>query len=85
MAFMDLILLVGHQVVISWNEEPTKLKLLAQKHYFSFGILDDGYLITQEGDVHKPAESLTKKKETKKLSERIQKMKDKRKIKDKLG
>lgn len=46
---------------------------------------DDGYLITQEGDVHKPALSITKKKETEKLSERIQKMKDKRKIKDKLG
>ena len=50
-----------------------------------FIISDDGYLITEEGDVHKPAQSLTKKKQTEKLQERIQKMKDKRKIKDKLG
>ena len=50
-----------------------------------FIILDDGYLITEEGDVHKPAQSLTKKKQTEKLQERIQKMKDKRKIKDRLG
>ncbi|XP_061162474.1 U4/U6.U5 tri-snRNP-associated protein 1-like isoform X2 [Saccostrea echinata] len=46
---------------------------------------DDGFLITKEGDVHKPALSLTEKKETEKLKERIQKMKDKRKIKDQLG
>ena len=50
-----------------------------------FIISDDGYLITEEGDVHKPAQSLTNKKKTEKLQERIQKMKDKRKIKDKLG
>ncbi|XP_062604721.1 U4/U6.U5 tri-snRNP-associated protein 1-like, partial [Saccostrea cucullata] len=46
---------------------------------------DEGFLITKEGDVHKPAMSLTEKKETEKLKERIQKMKDKRKIKDQLG
>ena len=74
----------SHEIYEHWslmnNDDSTVLRLSNV-----FIISDDGYLITEEGDVHKPAQSLTKKKQTEKLQERIQKMKDKRKIKDKLG
>ncbi|KAK3093097.1 hypothetical protein FSP39_011036 [Pinctada imbricata] len=44
-----------------------------------------GDVTTVDGDIHKPAVSLTEKRETKKIQERIQKAKEKRHLKEKLS